>query len=42
MVKKKIVIGVIGLDCYIVGNKIIYNKLEESGFDVVNIGVLFF
>ena len=40
MAKKKIVIGVIGSDCHTVGNKIIHNKLEESGFDVVNIGAL--
>ena len=40
MTKKKVVIGVIGSDCHTVGNKIIHNKLEESGFEVVNIGAL--
>ena len=32
MAKKKIVIGVISSDCHTVGNKIIHNKLEESGY----------
>ena len=40
MTKKKIVIGVIGSDCHTVGNKIIHSKLEENGFDVINIGAL--
>lgn len=40
MEKKKIVIGVIGSDCHTKGNKIIHHKLEESGFEVINIGVL--
>ncbi len=40
MAKKKIVIGVIGSDCHTVGNKIIHSKLEENGFDVINIGAL--
>lgn len=40
MVNKKIVIGVIGSDCHTVGNKIIHHKLEENGFEVINIGVL--
>lgn len=40
MKNKKVVIGVIGSDCHTVGNKIIHNKLQESGFDVINIGVL--
>ena len=40
MTKKKVVIGVIGSDCHTVGNKIIHNKLEESGFEVINIGAL--
>lgn len=37
---KRVVIGVIGSDCHAVGNKIIDYALTESGFDVVNIGVL--
>ncbi|WP_138204874.1 methylaspartate mutase subunit S [Haloimpatiens lingqiaonensis] len=40
MEKKTIVIGVIGSDCHAVGNKIIDYALTESGFNVVNIGVL--
>lgn len=38
--EKKIVIGVIGSDVHAVGNKIIDYALSNSGFDVVNIGVL--
>ncbi|WP_142413414.1 methylaspartate mutase subunit S [Hathewaya massiliensis] len=37
---KTIVIGVIGSDCHAVGNKIIDYALTESGFNVINIGVL--
>ncbi|WP_022819109.1 methylaspartate mutase subunit S [Fusobacterium russii] len=40
MKSKKVVIGVIGSDCHTVGNKIIHRKLQENGFDVINIGVL--
>ncbi|MDO4691003.1 MAG: methylaspartate mutase subunit S [Fusobacterium sp.] len=40
MKNNKVVIGVIGSDCHAVGNKIIHHKLEENGFDVINIGVL--
>lgn len=40
MKNKKVVIGVIGSDCHTVGNKIIHHKLQENGFDVINIGVL--
>lgn len=40
MKNKKVVIGVIGSDCHTVGNKIIHHKLEENGFEVVNIGAL--
>ncbi|AIO18756.1 Methylaspartate mutase S chain [Candidatus Izimaplasma bacterium HR1] len=35
-----VVIGVIGADVHAVGNKIIDYVLTESGFNVVNIGVL--
>lgn len=37
---KKVVIGVIGTDCHIEGNKIIHKKLEENGFEVINVGIL--
>lgn len=37
---KTIVIGVIGADVHAVGNKIIDYALNNSGFNVVNIGVL--
>ena len=40
MKNRKVVIGVIGSDCHTVGNKIIHSKLEENGFEVINIGVL--
>lgn len=40
MKNKKVVIGVIGSDCHTVGNKIIHHKLQENGFDVINIGIL--
>lgn len=40
MKNKKVVIGVIGSDCHTVGNKIIHHKLEENGFEVINIGAL--
>lgn len=38
--EKTIVIGVIGSDVHAVGNKIIDYALTNSGFNVVNIGVL--
>ncbi len=37
---KSIVIGVIGADVHSVGNKIIEHVLTESGYNVVNVGVL--
>ncbi len=37
---KTIVIGVIGADVHAVGNKIIDFVLQQSGYNVVNIGVL--
>ncbi len=40
MMKKTIVIGVIGADCHAVGNKILDFAFSEAGFNVVNIGVL--
>jgi methylaspartate mutase sigma subunit len=38
--KKTIVIGVIGSDVHAVGNKIIDYALTNSGYNVINIGVL--
>ena len=40
MDKKTIVIGVIGADAHAVGNKIIDLTLNNSGFNVVNLGVM--
>lgn len=40
MIRKTIVLGVIGADCHAVGNKILDYALTMAGFDVVNIGVL--
>lgn len=40
MMKKTIVIGVIGADCHAVGNKILEYAFNEVGFNVINIGVL--
>ncbi|MCF7924048.1 MAG: methylaspartate mutase subunit S [Candidatus Izimaplasma sp.] len=40
MILKTIVIGVIGADVHAVGNKIIDYTLVNSGYNVVNIGVL--
>ncbi len=40
MDKKTIVIGVIGADAHAVGNKIIDLTLTNSGFNVVNLGVM--
>lgn len=35
-----IVIGVIGSDCHAVGNKILEKVFSESGFKVINLGVM--
>lgn len=40
MEKKTLVIGVIGADAHAVGNKIIDLTLTNSGFNVVNLGVM--
>lgn len=40
MEKTTVVIGVIGADAHAVGNKIIDLTLRNSGFDVVNLGVM--
>lgn len=38
--QKTVVIGVIGADVHVVGNKIIERTLQQEGINVVNIGVL--
>ena len=37
--KNAIVMGVIGSDIHIVGNKIIYFTLKEAGYNVTNLGI---
>jgi methylaspartate mutase sigma subunit len=39
MGKKTVVLGVIGADIHIVGNKVIDYALREAGFEVVNLGI---
>lgn len=36
--QKTVVLGVIGVDAHVVGNKIIAHALKDAGFKVVNIG----
>jgi len=36
--KKTVVLGVLGVDAHVVGNKIMAHALENEGFKVVNIG----
>jgi methylaspartate mutase sigma subunit len=36
--KKTVVLGVLGVDAHVVGNKIMAHALEAGGFKVVNIG----
>jgi methylaspartate mutase sigma subunit len=36
--KKTVVLGVLGVDAHVVGNKIMAHALEHAGFKVVNIG----
>ncbi|MDI6754255.1 MAG: methylaspartate mutase subunit S [Thermodesulfobacteriota bacterium] len=36
--RKTIVLGVLGVDAHVVGNKIMAHALEKEGFQVVNIG----
>jgi methylaspartate mutase sigma subunit len=36
--KKTVVLGVLGVDAHVVGNKIMAHALESGGFKVVNIG----
>ena len=36
--KKTVVLGVLGVDAHVVGNKIMAHALESDGFKVVNIG----
>ena len=35
---KTVVLGVLGVDAHVVGNKIMAHALESGGFKVVNIG----
>ena len=35
-----IILGVIGADCHVVGNKILEHSFREAGFNVVNLGVM--
>jgi methylaspartate mutase sigma subunit len=37
--RKSVVIGVLGVDAHVVGNKIMAHALEDAGFKVVNIGI---
>lgn len=37
-IKKAVVLGVLGVDAHVVGNKIMAHALESAGFKVVNIG----
>ncbi|HSR09985.1 MAG TPA: methylaspartate mutase subunit S [Thermodesulfobacteriota bacterium] len=36
--KKTVILGVLGVDAHVVGNKIMAHALESGGFKVVNIG----
>lgn len=36
--QKTVVLGVIGVDAHVVGNKIIAQALKDAGFNVVNLG----
>jgi methylaspartate mutase sigma subunit len=38
--KKTIIIGVIGADCHVVGNKILDKVFSDAGFNVINLGVM--
>ena len=35
-----IVLGVIGADCHVIGNKILEHSFKEAGYHVVNLGVM--
>jgi len=37
--KKTVVLGVLGVDAHVVGNKVMAYSLESGGFQVVNIGI---
>lgn len=37
--RKAVVLGVLGVDAHVVGNKIMAHALDEAGFKVVNIGI---
>ena len=38
--QKKLVIGVIGADVHAVGNNILFHAFTDSGFEVINLGVM--
>ncbi|MCG8571885.1 MAG: methylaspartate mutase subunit S [Spirochaetes bacterium] len=40
MPNNKIILGVIGADCHSVGNKILDAYFTETGFEVINLGVM--
>ncbi len=40
MLKKTIVLGVIGSDCHAVGNKILDKLYSDEGYNVINLGVM--
>ena len=39
MKQKRLVLGVIGVDAHVVGNKLMENALRRAGFKVVNLGI---
>ena len=39
MIQKTLVMGVIGVDAHVVGNKLMENALRQAGFKVVNLGI---
>lgn len=39
MKQKTLVMGVIGVDAHVVGNKLMENALQKAGFKVVNLGI---
>jgi methylaspartate mutase sigma subunit len=39
MEEKTVILGVVGVDAHVVGNKIMANALQKEGFKVVNLGI---
>lgn len=39
MEEKTVILGVVGVDAHVVGNKIMANALRKEGFKVVNLGI---